>query len=260
MKFQNIFNFRNKTVYLGIVLMVLAGFSARVVSAETDSEKKTREAAEKVQKQQAEADKKAKEAAEKIKKQQAEADKKAKEAQDKIKRQHDDVLNQIQSKADEFKGGTEFTSKELWVVHQDFLGISTLEGDIALIVKFNRPAKFTPKDVSLTFKCFVNGEKFKDKNELAFSVDKTPLPVEGTPSYKTEQPVGITTEGAVYEILGFTVPYATFQTVANGTKVKGRLGETEFEIKDRNLLVLKEMLLQSAPLPALPVAAPAKAK
>jgi hypothetical protein len=137
-----------------------------------------------------------------------------------------------------------------WVRHQDFFGISGIEGDLSLqfhIISHKTADGWKPIHTTMVVTIFGHEGEHKDNNGGVITVDGRPITFESTPAYHTDTPMGITQKQDRLEVMDFPISYEDFAAIASGKKVKGRMAGIDFEVKDFKQAVFREMMDESLP-------------
>jgi hypothetical protein len=219
------------------------------VIAETQEEKDSKKASQQatqVAKQTAEAQKKMSEQA-------TQTAKKAAENEKKFQEQRKNAQKEIQINGDPKAGPAWWDCHLRWVKHQDPFGITGIDGDVALQFKVQTQVKngrVVPVKTIMTITFYSEGEKHKNDNGGVITVDGNPITFTDNIGYHTDTPWGITDPKFRLEVIDYPIFYDDFVALATGTNVRGNMGGIEFEVKDFNQFVFREMAEETQPTTA----------
>jgi len=92
--------------------------------------------------------------------------------------------------------------------------------------------------------------KYTDFRKLTASVDGKLLrlgALEHVPSFTVNAPANVNTDDYISQRLAISLPYKTFQWIANGKKVRIRMGPRAFELDENHLEALRDLATWMVP-------------
>lgn len=185
--------------------------------------------------------------------------KKAAQQAEKDRKEKAKILKEIIVKKDEKKGESVTDCNMQWVRHQDFFGIQGIEGDLALQFRIDSKkenGRWTPAKTIMVVSIYSKSEAHKNNNGGAVTLDGNVIQVDSSSGYHTDNPMGVYKKGDRIEVMDHPISYEDFKAIAFGKKVKGKIADIEFEVKNFPQTVFKEMASETMPLPVLPAPAP----
>jgi len=224
---------------LALSLLLSLGLVLRVMADDSPSQQATKEA------------KQASEQATKV----------ARIAADQAKRDindHANYLKEIQAKHDNMAGEVFFDCHLQWVKHQDPFGVTGLDGDVALQfhITVNKANQWTPIDQTMVLTFFSDSANHQTNYNGTITVDGTPITFSNGMNYHTTKPWGVSKQGQALEVIDFPISYDDFAAIANGKIVTGNMGGVDFEVKDFQQGVFREMYNETKAKPKTPPPAP----
>ncbi len=173
---------------------------------------------------------------------------------------HANYLKEIQAKHDDMAGEVFFDCHLQWVKHQDPFGVAGLNGDVALQfhVTVNKANQWTPIDQTMVLTFFSDSANHQTNYSGTITVDGRPITFANGMHYHTDKPWGISQKGQVLEVIDFPISYDGFAAIANGKIVIGKMGGVDFEVKDFQQGVFREMYFETKAKPKVPAAPASK--
>ena len=107
-----------------------------------------------------------------------------------------------------------------------------------------RTSSAPPKRVLITLISTSEDWKYKDSLELTALVDGEHLkigPLEHAPSFAVRAPADSISADSVSQEIAISLPYKTFLRIANGKKVRLRMGPREFKLEENHLEALRDL-------------------
>ena len=107
-----------------------------------------------------------------------------------------------------------------------------------------------PKRVLITLISTSEDWKYSDSRKLTALVDGKHLkigPLEYAPSFAVKAPADSISADSVSQQIAISLPYKTFLRIANGKKVKIRMGPREFRLEENHLEALRDLAGRMAP-------------
>jgi hypothetical protein len=132
-------------------------------------------------------------------------------------------------KKDKFDGSGDYTSVGL-----DF---NNLNGTFKLNTSFIYDGKVikTPDIVTLYFSCFHNNKAYSSDSVLMLLIDDLKLTFIKPKYYVKEVSIGV-----LHESMFFDIPIQTYLNIVNAKSVEGKLGDSEFKLKNTQLEALRD--------------------
>lgn len=113
-----------------------------------------------------------------------------------------------------------------------------------------RTLKAQPKKVRLSLTSTSQDWKYTDFRELTAVVDGKRLklgPLEQVPSFTVSASANPNSDDYISERIAISLPYETFLRIANGTKVRIRMGPREFKLEQKHLEALRYLASRMIP-------------
>lgn len=113
-----------------------------------------------------------------------------------------------------------------------------------------RRLKAQPKEVRLSLTSTSQDWKYTDFRELTAVVDGKRLklgPLEQVPSFTVSASANPNSDDYISERIAISLPYETFLRIANGTKVRIRMGPREFKLEHKHLEALRYLATRMIP-------------
>ena len=113
-----------------------------------------------------------------------------------------------------------------------------------------RTSRVQPKRVLFSLTSTSEDWKYTDFHKLTAFVDGKPLKLgalEHVPSFTLNTPANANSEDYISQGISISVPYKTFLRIANGKKVRIRMGPREFELQKEHLKALRDLAAWSVP-------------
>ena len=107
-----------------------------------------------------------------------------------------------------------------------------------------RTSSAPPKRVLITLISTSEDWKYKDSLKLTALVDGKHLkigPLEHAPSFAVKAPADSISADSVSQEIAISLPYKTFLRIANGKKVRIRMGPREFKLEENHLEALRDL-------------------
>lgn len=125
--------------------------------------------------------------------------------------------------------------------------------EASFIASFTYPGrtlKAQPKKVLLSLISTSLDWKYTDFRELTAVVDGKRLelgPLEQVPSFTVSASANPNSDDYISERIAIALPYGTFLRIANGTKVRIRMGPREFKLEPKHLEALRYLATRMVP-------------
>ena len=125
--------------------------------------------------------------------------------------------------------------------------------EASFIASFTYPGrtlKVQPKEVLLSLISTSLDWKYTDFRELTAEVDGKRLelgPLEQVPSFTVSASANPNSDDYISERIAISLPYGTFLRIANGTKVRIRMGPREFKLEPKHLEALRYLATRMVP-------------
>lgn len=113
-----------------------------------------------------------------------------------------------------------------------------------------RTLSVPPKRVLFSLISTSEDWKYTDFRKLTALVDGKRLklgPLEHAPSFTVNAPANSNSDDHIRQEIAISVPYETFLQIANGRKVRIRMGPREFKLEENHLEALRELASQAVP-------------
>jgi hypothetical protein len=154
----------------------------------------------------------------------------------------------IETSYDEVKDTTTVRLNPMQV-YGEALASSNYAGDdgARFYASFTYPGRTSsapPKRVLITLISTSEDWKYKDSLKLTASVDGKHLkigPLEHAPSFTVKAPADSISADSVSQEIAISLPYKTFLRIANGKKVRIRMGPREFKLEENHLEALRDL-------------------
>ena len=154
----------------------------------------------------------------------------------------------IETSYDEVKDATTVRLKPMQV-YGEALASSNYAGDdgAGFYASFTYPGRTPsapPKRVLITLISTSEDWKYKDSLKLTAAVDGERLeigPLEHAPSFAVKAPADSISADSVSQEIAISLPYKTFLRIANGRKVRIRMGPREFRLEGDHLEALRDL-------------------
>lgn len=233
------------------------------VVAETQEQKDAKKAAEaqkQLERQATQTAKQTAEAEKKLEEQAARVAKKAAEKEAKFQKERERAKKEITVKEDKANGITYRDCKIRWVIRQDILGLHGVNGDVGLQFQVKTEQfqfkndktkiRIAPANVTMVLTYFSDvsqGPPHQNDHDGIITVDGRPITITQAYGYHTDVPSGINDANFRLEVIDFPLSYDDFSAIATGAEVKGNMGDVDFEVKDFDQIVFREMMDETTP-------------